>query len=155
MPISWDRVEWIAVGWGGLDFYTTTPTWSDLSLRATLRGIFGDGGVLRIDVYGPLGPHPGLKEVRITADELDRLTTVILADLTRDPSGAPIAHDSPGFTTTDRFFYGQDRFSALYTCNAWVGASLRAAGLRLGAWTPTPYALTLSLARYGHLDHDI
>jgi len=25
---------------------------------------------------------------------------------------------------------------------------LRAAGLRFGAWTPTPYAVTLSLARF-------
>lgn len=54
----------------------------------------------------------------------------------------------PGFGPTDRFFAAHGRFDILRTCNTWISDMLRAAGLRFGAWTPTPYAVTLSLVRF-------
>jgi hypothetical protein len=52
---------------------------------------------------------------------------------------------APGLTAQDAFFASRGDFSGLRTCNVWVGEVLREAGVRLGAWTPTPQSLRLSL----------
>jgi hypothetical protein len=56
-----------------------------------------------------------------------------------------------GLTGSDGFLEAGGRFHALRTCNTWTGRMLRAAGVEVGAWTPTPYALRLSLWRAGLL----
>ena len=56
----------------------------------------------------------------------------------------------PALGLTDAFFAAKGQFNAVYTCNAWVGRQLRAAGLPLGIWTPTTEALSLSLSFYLH-----
>ncbi len=53
---------------------------------------------------------------------------------------------------TDGFYSAVGRFHVLSTCNDWVGQKLADAGLAFGVWTPTPYGVTLSLWRNGHLD---
>ena len=155
VPISWDEVDWIVVGWGGQDFYTKTRQWSDIALGPTLKGIFGDRGILRVDVAGQLEDTPRLRPLAVSEAQLDRLLDAILADFANGAGGRPVAHPDPGFTPFDRFFLADGQFNALFTCNSWVGARLRDAGLPLGVWTPTPYALTLSLWHYGHLDSDV
>jgi hypothetical protein len=57
-----------------------------------------------------------------------------------------------GFSMTDVFYSAVGRFHVLSTCNVWVGQKQADAGFGLGIWTPTPYAVTLSLWWNGHLD---
>ncbi|MFQ6546413.1 TIGR02117 family protein [Aestuariibius sp. 2305UL40-4] len=155
VPVGWDEVNWIVVGWGARDFYTKTRFWNDLALGPTLKGIVGDEGILRVDVAGTLETTPQLRPLAVSDEQLDRLLDAVLADFAQGPDGQPIAHPVRGFTPFDRFFLAEGQFNALFTCNSWVGARLRDAGLPLGAWTPTPYALTLSLWWHGHLNGDV
>lgn len=77
----------------------------------------------------------------------DRLVDAILASATLDPRGLPIRVDHPGFSGTDAFFEAQGRFHIFRTCNTWVGAMLRQAGLPFGAWTPLPLSVRIAQAR--------
>jgi hypothetical protein len=67
--------------------------------------------------------------------------------LPADAVGEPIEATAPGFGLTDAFFAATGRFNLFYTCNAWIGRQLRAAGVPMGIWTPTPQAVDLSLWR--------
>ena len=77
----------------------------------------------------------------------DRLVDAILASATLDPRGLPIRVDQPGFSGTDAFFEAQGRFHIFRTCNTWVGAMLRQAGLPFGTWTPLPLSVRIAQAR--------
>ena len=43
-----------------------------------------------------------------------------------------------GYYAYDAFYAARGHYSALRTCNGWVGDALRFAGVRVGAWTPLP-----------------
>ena len=143
VPVRASETAWILVGWGARDFYTATGRSVDMEARPVLRAVTGDRAVLRLDAWPDFAIEnagPGLRVLRMSRVEYDALLAAIVADL----SGPPVA--DAGFTPTDRFFAAAGRFDILRTCNVWVGAKLRAAGLRFGIWTPTPQAVRLALA---------
>jgi hypothetical protein len=100
--------------------------------------------VLRLDVAGSIPPDaPGVNWLDLAPARLETLTSAILHTLA-DPAPLPDA----GFTASDAFFPARDRFHLFNTCNVWVARTLRAAGHPFGTWTPTPFAIRLSLRRF-------
>lgn len=146
VPVDHFNAAWLSVGWGASAFYTTAGRYRDIRPSAVFRAITGDSGVLRFDVYGPVPDSPHLRRIRISAPQLDALRDGIFDSLA---TKIPLPMD--GFSDTDAFFAATGRFTLFQTCNVWVGQQLAAAGLGFGAWTPTPYAVTLSLWWNGHL----
>lgn len=140
--------DWLLVGWGAHEFYTSTGSYTDLSATAVWRGITGDNSVLRVDTVGPLLEPDRFAHIDLTEKEYSRLRDAILASFDTTPRGDLRPLDAPGFTQTDRFFAAKGRFNILRTCNTWIARVLRASGVRFGVWTPTPYAVTLSLWRF-------
>ena len=139
VPLDAPGVAWILAGWGARDFYTATGTYVDMRPGPVWRAVTGDASVLRVDAWGPF-EGDGTLRLRLSAGQYARLLSAIVA--TRD--GPELVE--AGFTPTDAFFAARGRFDAVRTCNVWVGAMLRAAGLRFGVWTPTPQAVRLSVA---------
>ena len=73
----------------------------------------------------------------------------ILADFAPGADGAPVAMPgAPGFTWSDSFFAGRDRFDLFRNCNVWVSDVLAKAGVGFGIWTPTPFAVRLAIWRF-------
>lgn len=147
VPLDSPVVRWLSVGWGSEAFHTTTGSYANLSLGTVWTAITGDTGVIRFEVTGALPVHPKLRRIRVSAAQLDALRNSIRADLAPDLT----ALDLDGFSDTDAFFPAAGHFSVLRTCNIWVAEKLADGGLSIGAWTPTPYAMTLSLWWNGHL----
>jgi uncharacterized protein (TIGR02117 family) len=50
-----------------------------------------------------------------------------------------------GYGARDAFYSAKGGYSALRTCNEWTGRGLRAAGVRMGIWTPLPWGVMLWL----------
>lgn len=149
VPVDDPAAEWLVVGWGARGFYTTVGEYTDVTIGAVARGIVGDTSVMRIDVVGRIGDFGGIDLLALTPGQFDRLTGAILADLARGADGVPVAlRDEPGFTFTDSFFEGADRFHLFRTCNVWVSDVLATAGVPFGVWTPTPYAMRLAVWRF-------
>jgi uncharacterized protein (TIGR02117 family) len=146
VPVNEPRVAWIAVGWGSRAFYTATGAYTDLRPAILWRAITGDTAVIRIDVAGALPLDPRLRQVSVTPTQLAALRSAVLADLS-----SRSALDLSGFNETDAFYPAHGAFDIFRTCSTWVGHVLRQSGLAMGAWTPTPYAVTLSLWWNGHL----
>ena len=148
IPIDDPDMRWLIIGWGAREFYTSTGQYSDISLRTLWRSFTGDASVLRVDTVGPLRTDLDLPGIDLSAAQFAQFRAAILASFKTDAAGYIRPVPGAGFGATDRFFEAQGRFDALRTCNTWVSRMIRAAGLEFGVWTPTPYAVTVSLKHF-------
>lgn len=122
----------VAVGWGDHDFYLGTPTWAELRPSTVLWAAIGsDRTLLHVEhvprpIYGP-----EVRRVVLRPEEYRRLAAFVTESLRS-------RRRWPGYGANGVFYEARGRYSALYTCNNWTGAALRAAGVRIGRWTPFP-----------------
>lgn len=140
VPLNHPDARWLVFGWGSAAFYTTAGTYADITASAVLTAATGDDAVIRLDALGPLPPLENLRFLQLSEAQFQALltqTTAALASQTRLPTA--------GLTGTDAFFPAHGRFSALRTCNVWLGETLRASGIPFGLWTPANWSVTLSL----------
>lgn len=141
VPVEAPWVEHIIIGWGAREFYTSAGTYADIAAGPVWRAVTGDRSVLRVDVFGAISPDADYPRLSLTPAQYSALLQAIAESATDIP--VPQA----SFTPTDGFVEAAGRFHIFRTCNTWVSASLRAAGVPMGIWTPTPYSVRLSLAR--------
>lgn len=129
--------DYVAFGYGNRDFYLNTPAWTDLTVARALRATFGSGPSL-LHVYHERrpSPTPDQKPIVLTAGQYRRLSAYIAASFDRDGAGRTIPLMGRGYGESDVFYEGRGGYNGFYTCNQWTGAALRAAGVRVGLWTP-------------------
>lgn len=126
----------VSLGWGERDFYVGTPTWSDLRLSTVVRAALGSSNTLIHVDHLPVPKADGaVRRVIVRPQEYRRLVAYVRATL--KPGGERHA----GYFRNDAFYGAYGRYSAVHTCNAWVGDALRYAGIEVGAWTPFPYTV--------------
>ena len=123
----------LSFGWGERAFYLETPTWAEVKLSTVLAAALGSRETL---VHVDHVPRPreaaDVRRVVLTPGQYRRLAAYITASI------RPGAKRHRGYFGYDAFYDGTGTYSALNTCNAWTGAGLRHAGVRVGAWTPFP-----------------
>lgn len=131
--------RWRGFGWGDRAFYIDTPTWWDVRPATIWRAAWGS---TRTAMHVDAIPEPRLgRDVRaltLRPAEYARLVAFVRA------SFAPGAA-THGYAGYDVFYPARGRYSAIRTCNAWVGEALRHAGVRTGRWTPLSASVMLSL----------
>ena len=127
----------LAFGYGNREFYLNTPRWQDLRLRTALTAAFGGGRSL-MHVEHEWNPQPDEHQhsLRISAAQYRLLAEHILRSFERDQAGRTIPLLGRGYGPADVFYEARGPYNALLTCNEWTGAALRAAGVRMGVWTP-------------------
>jgi uncharacterized protein (TIGR02117 family) len=131
-PADVARFDHIGIGWGDLDFYRATPTWSDFDLGTALAALTGLGpAALHVQYRPGPGTNQDCRRLEISVPQYRALANYIGATIAS--SQAPAA---PGYGTTDLFYAARGRFSLVESCNVWVGQGLKAAGLPTGLWTP-------------------
>ncbi len=140
VPVRHPGAEWLIFGWGSRAFYTTAGTYADITPGPVFTAATGDAAVIRLDVAGPLSPHPNLRYLDLSEPQYLALIAGLLQAF-----AAETALDHPGFTGTDAFFPAKGRFHLFRTCNVWVGQTLRASGIPFGIWTPANWSVSLSL----------
>lgn len=133
---AWGRADHVAFGYGARDFYLNTPTWGDLSASVALRAMTGgDSTLVHVEHVDRPQRTEWQRPIRLTSEQYRRLAAFIRSSFRLDADGAPI-HVPGGYTAADTFYEGNGGFSMFYNCNAWTGQALRAAGVRMGLWTP-------------------
>ena len=148
VPVLDPQAEWLLVGWGASSFFATVGSVSDITAHTLWRSATGDSSVLRIDVAGRIEDFSRITLMALTPDQFNALTDAILDSFARMADGGRIPLPYAGFTPTDGFFAGRDRFHMARTCNVWVSEMFARAGLRFGRWTPTNYAVRLAFWRF-------
>jgi uncharacterized protein (TIGR02117 family) len=123
----------LSFGWGERAFYLETPTWADVRPSTILHAAIGsDRTLVHIDHLPRPDVGPQVKAVVLRPEEYRRVAAFIAASI------APGGEHARGYHGYDAFYEGRGRYTAITTCNAWTGAALRAAGVRMGRWTPFP-----------------
>lgn len=125
----------LAFGWGNRDFYLNTPTWSQLNVGRLLGALAGTGRtVLHVSHIDAPGAGPHMRSVMLSPEEYRRLAAYVRATF---GEGASVH----GYGGHDAFYDAKGGYSALSTCNQWTGGALRAAGVKMGAWTPFTFGV--------------
>lgn len=131
----------VAIGWGDRRFYLETPTWADVRPVTVAAAAIGSERTVLHVAHVPAPPvTPDIRRILLRPAEYARLAAFVRASI-----GAPgdVVH---GYGPEDAFYPARGRYNALRTCNEWIGAALREAGVRMGAWTPFPVTVTWWLA---------
>ncbi|MDQ0468871.1 TIGR02117 family protein [Labrys wisconsinensis] len=148
IPLDLPAVRYVVFGWGGRAFYLETPTWSDLKPGPVLKALTLDASVMHVDLAGAVSePQPAVSGFDLDEAGFAALLDFIDASFRRGPDG-PIPIPGAAYTRLDGFFEANGRFNALFGCNTWTAAALRAGGLRTGWWNPLPWSLDLSMRLY-------
>lgn len=127
-------------GWGDRDFYLNTPTWWDLDPWRGARALFGGAPtVLHVAHVPEPAAAPHIRAVMLRPDEYRRLAAHVRATFAVGPDGR--APSVRGYAGYDAFYAARGGYSARDTCNEWTGRGLRAAGVRMGVWTPFPFGV--------------
>ena len=126
---------YVAFGWGDRDFYLNTPSWSQVSPVRVGAAFLGLGSTVLHIVHVPKpGTGPKVRELILSPVEYQRLVAYIRGTFAE---GASV----PGYGGNDAFYPAKGGYSAITTCNQWTGNGLRAAGVRVGMWTPFPVSV--------------
>src|SRR5690606_34316418 len=126
--------RWVAFGAGERRVYLDTPRWRDITLPTIWAGLTGGERVMHVEWVAD--PAYAAREVRLRPEEYRRLWQSIRAEFALDTQGRPARIDHPGYGTSDAFYEGIGRASAINTCNSWAADRLRHAGIATSLWTP-------------------
>jgi uncharacterized protein (TIGR02117 family) len=129
--------DYVFIGYGHRDFYLNTPSWAELSLSTAANAAFGLGPTLvHVDhVAGP-GESSEQKALTLSPDEYRRLVDFISPRFRLGTDGRTLPVLGRGYGDHDMFYEAEGGYSFWLTCNEWTGRALRAAGVRMGFWTP-------------------
>ena len=130
------RPTHISVGWGDREMYLDVPTWADLKPASALRIAFRGGpAVMRVAHYYRPAGGPDHRWLVLREEEYARLVAEVEKALPplADPR-ARVSHAS--FDPLAEVYDAAGRYTLRNTCNQWVGDTLAAAGVEMGAWTP-------------------
>jgi uncharacterized protein (TIGR02117 family) len=136
----------IAFGWGDRDFYRATRTLADLKPLVALKAVaFSRDTVLHVVYVDDPGRWSDPHRVRLTAAAYRRLADYIRASFRTGADGRPRERPEPGYGARDAFYAAVGVYSPFETCNEWLAAGLRRAGVRTGRWAPLAFGITAHL----------
>lgn len=125
----------LAFGWGNRDFYLNTPSWSQINAGRALGALIGTGRtVLHVAHIPEPRADPHIRSVMLSPDEYRRLAAYVRGTFGDGPSVR-------GYAGHDAFYDAKGGYSAIDTCNQWTAGALRAAGVKIGVWTPFTFGV--------------
>jgi len=134
--------DYVFVGYGHRAFYLDTQSWADLSPALAIDAAFGGGATLvHVDHVRAPGEGPEQRAVTLSREEYRRLVAFVRAGFSLDAAGRTIPLIGRGYGEHDMFYEAKGSYSLWLTCNEWTGRALRAAGVRMGFWTPLEQAV--------------
>lgn len=125
------------IGWGHGRVYRNGETWADVQSGDIGSAILGSDDTL-LHVYHVTNPEPQInrKRFRVSEKQFRLIIRQVRMSFRRNANGQSIAY--PAYGPDNLFYKSVGHYSALNTCNNWVGRVLKNAGVRIGIWTPLP-----------------
>ena len=125
----------MALSWGERTVFLETATWADLKISTVGHIVFGGlagGGdsVMHVERFVRPAPDDDFRPLVLSHAQYRALSAAIAHDV--DTAG----RRHRGYGANDTFYASREQYTALRTCNTWVGDKLRGAGVPMGAWTP-------------------
>ena len=139
-----DLATHAAFGWGAESFYLNVRHLSDIRLAYVLDGLW-DESLVHVTLLRDPQKSAGIVPLGLTEAGYRGLVEELRAAFAR-PGGAEIPVPGESYYGEDGFFRGTGTYSPLTTCNEWVAARLRHAGVAVGRFTPFAQTLGFSLS---------
>ena len=146
-PLDNPNLEYLIIGWGSREFYTSTANYSDMSFGTIWRAATGDASVMHVAPGGDMSKSQDAVKVLMTQQGFESLLQFILQSFELD-NGKPVLLPNATFGYGDIFYEAKGRFNIFNPCNVWVSNALNKAGVSTGIWTPTTYSLMLHQRLY-------
>jgi uncharacterized protein (TIGR02117 family) len=139
-PSDVSQFRYVGFGWGDREFYLETPTWADVRVTTVAKASIGLGSTtVHADLLYALPlADDRCRRVRVSSEQYDRLVERIRDTLVLAEDGRAAAIRGAHYHHADAFYEATGRYHLFRTCNVWAGDVLRAAGIRVGLWTPLP-----------------
>jgi uncharacterized protein (TIGR02117 family) len=138
--------EHIAFGWGDREFYLQTPSFADVRPLTALRAVlWSSDTLLHVTYVDDVSRLAGRRGVALAPDAYRQLAAYIAATFRRDQAGRPLRRPERGYGARDAFYEAVGTYSPIETCNEWLAAGLRQAGIRTGWWAPFTFGITAHL----------
>lgn len=126
----------IAIGFGEREIFLHVATWDDLTPATALRiATVGGDALIRLSHYLRPAPSEYHRPLRITRRQYAQLVAAIETSI---PELAPneTREEFFGSYSDDIYYSALGSYTAINTCNTWVGDRLAEAGIPMGRWTP-------------------
>jgi len=141
-PLTNPNLEFLIIGWGSREFYTSTAEYSDMKPQTIWRAVTGDASVMHVAPGGDISKSDGVVPVHLSEAGFEKMISFILKSF-KTANGQPELIKNATFGYGDLFYEAQGRFNIFNPCNVWVSDALGEAGVSRGIWTPTTYSLLL------------
>jgi uncharacterized protein (TIGR02117 family) len=144
------RATRVAFGWGNKEFYVDTRTYADLKAGTVFRAMFWPSPTcMHVEMWDETDNPARARTVRVSRDQYRRLVEYVLGTFRRNERGRFLPIQGGAYGGADAFYHATGSYHALNTCNCWVGRGLKAAGVRVGWFTPLPRTVSLYLPAAG------
>ena len=130
-----EQTRYVAFGWGDAEFYINTPTWADIECGTTFRALFTDSQsalhIVRVQKY-----QPEWISIQLCEGQLQQINRYIENTFKKNTKGRFQEIQASGYSDLDSFYMANGNFSLFHTCNNWVNAALKHAGVKTSMWSP-------------------
>ncbi len=125
----------VMIGWGHEGIYRNAQTWADIHPADVWHAATGSDRTL-LHIYHLKNPAANSIRRRflVRENQYHQIIKDIRAQFGLNAQGKTIHY--PAYGENNLFYVAHGRYSALNTCNEWVGSILRRAGVKVGLWTP-------------------
>ena len=141
-PLDNPNLQYLVVGWGAREFYTSTADYSDIGFGTAWRAAIGDMSVMHIAPAGDLSQSDNVVPIKMSEEGFANMLSFMIGTFKKS-SGEPVLLPNATFGYGDLFYEAKGVFNILNPCNVWVSKALNKAGISSGIWTPTTYSLLL------------
>lgn len=134
---SAEGYDYIAFGWGDLEFYRNVPTWRDVTLGIGFRALFlPSPSAMHIKYHHHISENDHILGMDIDRKQYQLLTEYIRNSFDYDGQGVPQLVQDLHYNDTDAFYRAKRSLNLFYTCNTWANEALKYSGLTACLWTP-------------------
>lgn len=142
-------LEYVAFGWGDLEFYENTPEWNDLTPGVAFNALFLDSpSAMHVKFKHYVIQDEHTIPIKVNSEQYLALAEYITASFALDENGAAQNITGLHYEMNDTFYHANGSLSMLNTCNTWTNKGLKESGLRASIWTPFTEGIFYSYSRY-------
>lgn len=124
----------VKIGWGDKEFFINTPEWSDLTAKTALGSALGlHESALHFQFIEMEDSPKEVTLIFVSKSTYAKLVNYILQSMTAEQghfSQIPFS-----YTHSDCFYDSDCHYNMFNTCNTWMNAGLKEAGLPACLWT--------------------
>ena len=127
-------------GWGDRNFYLTTPTWSDLTVRNSMTSFIINTPSLMY-VSRRYRKKSDWIQVKITDTQNEKLQAYLSATFQLDSNNEKMVLVGKGYHSKDNFYEAHGSYTCFSTCNSWVNNGLKQSDMSACLWTPFDFGI--------------